>query len=219
MPAPARRRAPRRHAVLRAGRSDPHRPGADGLRNARVGFAARHGAGDPQHPRRLPVLGRRRLQEGAGAVGRRTHSAGGRADAAAAVEHPAARRADQPPGSRLEGGAARRARRLRRHAHLRVARPVLRRAARDQDHRGRATAPRPSIRARTRSSCGTRSTQAGPGPAAPGTATRPSAKKTRPHSRAAPLRLSRSPADEREEAGRRRGAGRSRAPTRLDAPA
>ena len=75
-----------------------------------VRLADAHGAGDPQHPRRLPLLGRRRLQAGAGAVGRRAHAARGRADAAAAVEHAAARRADQPSRSRLEGSAARRAR-------------------------------------------------------------------------------------------------------------
>ena len=71
------------------------------------------------------------------AVGRRAHAPGGRADAAAAVEHAAARRADQSPRSRLEGSAARRAGRLRRHAHLRVARSLLRRAARHADRRGR----------------------------------------------------------------------------------
>ena len=52
-------------------------------------------------------------------------------------EHAAARRADEPPRPRFEGRAARRARRLRRHADLRLARPVLRRSARDQDHRRR----------------------------------------------------------------------------------
>ena len=114
--------------------------------------------GDPQHPRRLPVLRRRRLQEGGGAVGRRAHAAGRRAHAAAAVEHAAARRADQPPRSRLEGSAARRARRLRRHARLRLARSLLRRAARDPDRRGRPTARRRCIRAPTPSSCGRRST-------------------------------------------------------------
>ena len=40
----ARRRPQRRHAVFRAGRSDAHRSGADGLRNARVGIAAADGA-------------------------------------------------------------------------------------------------------------------------------------------------------------------------------
>ena len=104
-------------------------PGADRLRDAGVGLARPHGAGHPQHPRRLPVLRRRRLQARAGAVGRRAHAPGRRAHAAAAVEPAAARRADQPSRPRLEGGAARRARRLRRHADLRLARPLLRRAA------------------------------------------------------------------------------------------
>ena len=71
------------------------------------------------------------------AVGRRADPAGRRADAAAAVEHAAARRTDQPPGSRLQGSAARRAGRLRRHADLRVARSLLRRTARHEDRRDR----------------------------------------------------------------------------------
>ena len=71
------------------------------------------------------------------AVGRRAHAAGGRAHAAASVERPAPRRADEPSRSRFEGSAARRAGRLRRHARLRLARPLLRRAARDEDHRDR----------------------------------------------------------------------------------
>ena len=54
------------------------------------------------------------------------------------VEPAAAGRTDQPPRSRLEGRPARRARRLRRHAHLRESRPLLRRTARDADHRRRA---------------------------------------------------------------------------------
>ena len=133
----AHRRPPGRDAVLRAGRSDAARAGADGLRNALGRIAAHDGAGHPQHPRRLPVLRRRRLQEGRRAVGRRTHAPRRRAHAAAAVEHAAARRADQSPRHRLEGSAARRARRLRRHADLRLARSLLRREARHEDHRGR----------------------------------------------------------------------------------
>ena len=113
-----------------------------------------HGAGHPQHPRRLPVLRRRRLQEGGRAVGRRAHAPRGRAHAAAPVEHAAARRADQPPRPRLEGRAARRARGLRRHADLRLARPLLRREARDEDRRGRAAARRTAIPGATRNSCG-----------------------------------------------------------------
>ena len=61
----ARRRPPGRDAVLRAGRSDAPRSRADRLRDAAAGLADADGAGDPQHPRRLPVLRRRRLQEGA----------------------------------------------------------------------------------------------------------------------------------------------------------
>ena len=58
----ARRRAPRRDAVLRAGRSDAHGSGADRVRNAGLRLAERHGAGDPQHPRRFSVLRRRCVQ-------------------------------------------------------------------------------------------------------------------------------------------------------------
>ncbi len=53
------------------------------------------------------------------------------------VEHAPAGRTDEPPRSGLEGGAARRPRRLRRHADLRVARPILRRTPGHEDHRGR----------------------------------------------------------------------------------
>ena len=52
------------------------------------------------------------------------------------VEHAAARRADQSSRYRFEGSAARRPRRLRRHADLRLARSVFRRAAGHEDHRG-----------------------------------------------------------------------------------
>ena len=107
----------------------------------------------------LPLLGRRRVQAGRRAVGRRAHASGGRAHAAPPVEHAAARRADEPPRSRLEGRAARRARGLRRHAHLRVARPLLRREAGDEDHRDRPRARRSCIRARTPSSSGARNTR------------------------------------------------------------
>ena len=112
--------------------------GPDGLRNAGVGIADRHGAGDSKHPRRISVFGRRRLQEGRRAVGRRAHAAGGRAHAAATVEHAAARRADEPSRSRFEGRPARSARGLRRHADLRLARSLLRREAGDEDHRDRS---------------------------------------------------------------------------------
>ena len=102
------------------------------------GSPLQHGAGDPQHPRRLPVFWRRRQQARARAVGRGAHAAGGCADAAATVEPAAARRTHQPSRSRLEGSAARRARRLQRHADLRLARPLFRRAARDKDRRDRS---------------------------------------------------------------------------------
>ena len=69
--------------------------------------------------------------------GRRAHAAGGRAHAADSVEHAAARRADEPSRSRLEGHPARSARRLRRHADLRLARSLFRRTARDEDRRDR----------------------------------------------------------------------------------
>ena len=77
------------------------------------------------------------VQAGARAVGRRAHPSGRRAHAAPAVEHAAARRTDQPSRPRLEGGSARRAGGLRRHADLRLARPVFRRTARDANCRDR----------------------------------------------------------------------------------
>ena len=88
------------------------------------------------------------------AVGRRAHAAGRRAHAAAPGEHAAARRADQPPRPRLEGRAARSARGLRRHADLRLARPLLRRPARHEGHRGRPRRASRSTRAPTSSSSG-----------------------------------------------------------------
>ena len=69
-----------------------------GVRDAGRRIAAPHDPGHPRHPRRLPVLRRRCLQVGAGAVGRRADQAGRGAHAAAAFEHDAARRADQPSG-------------------------------------------------------------------------------------------------------------------------
>ena len=53
------------------------------------------------------------------------------------VQHASPRRADQPPRSRLEGRPARGARRLRRHADLRLARSLFRGSPRHQGHRGR----------------------------------------------------------------------------------
>ena len=50
--------------------ADAPRPDAHGLPDARRRRAHPHGAGHPQHPRRVPVLGRRRGQARAGAVGR-----------------------------------------------------------------------------------------------------------------------------------------------------
>ena len=52
---PPRRRPPGGHAVLRAGRSHPARSGAHRLRDPVGRLADAHGAGDPQHPRRLPL--------------------------------------------------------------------------------------------------------------------------------------------------------------------
>jgi ATP-binding cassette subfamily F protein 3 len=123
--------------VLRAGRGHAARSGEDGLRDARLRLADAHGPRHPEHPRRVPLLGRRHLQEVRRALGRRAHAPGRRTHAAATVEPAAAGRADEPPGSRLEGRAAGRAGGLRRHADLRVARPILRRAPRDADHRDR----------------------------------------------------------------------------------
>ena len=100
------------------------------------------------------------------AVRRRAHAAGRGAHAAAAGQHAAARRADQPPRPGLEGRAARSARGLRRHADLRVARSLLRRQARHQDHRGRPRRRSRSIRAPTSSSSGARRSAAAARPAA-----------------------------------------------------
>ena len=58
---PTRARAPRGTRWLCSISGRTRRRGslsADRLRDAIRGFAAHHGAGDPQHPRRLPVLGR-----------------------------------------------------------------------------------------------------------------------------------------------------------------
>ncbi len=85
----ANRRPSPRHAVLRAGRSDAHGSGSDRLRNAGIRLAEQHGSRDPQHPRRLPVFGRRRLQTRESAVGRRADPAGGGAHAASPLEHAA----------------------------------------------------------------------------------------------------------------------------------
>ena len=77
------------------------------------------------------------------------------------VEHAAARRADEPSRSRLEGHPARSARRLRRHADLRLARSVLRREARDQDRGDRPRGGDRVSRAPTRSFCAARSNRTG----------------------------------------------------------
>ena len=76
-------------------------------------------------PGALPLHRRRCLQAGRGALRRRAQPAGaGEADAGAG-ELPDARRADEPPRHRRARGAGRRARRVRRHAALRLARPLL----------------------------------------------------------------------------------------------
>ena len=108
------------------------------VRDAGVRLPGGHGPRDPQHPGRLPVHRGRRLQARQGALGRRAHTAGGGADAAAPFQHAHPGRADQPPRHRLDRRAARRPDRLRRHPHLRLARPLLRRPAGDEDHRRRA---------------------------------------------------------------------------------
>ncbi len=74
-----------------------------------------------------------------------------------AVERPPPRRAHEPPRPRLEGGPARRPRGLRRHARLRLPRPLLRGQARHaRSSRWAAARPR-STRAGTRTSCTGRS--------------------------------------------------------------
>ena len=59
-----------------------------------------------------------------------------RQDAPQRLERAAARRAHEPPRPRLEGGPARRPRGLRRHARLRLPRPLLRGQAGHQGDRG-----------------------------------------------------------------------------------
>ena len=133
----AHRRAPGGDAVLRAGRGGAARSDADRLPDAGRRFAHPDGAAHPHHPRRVPLLRGRHREAGQSAVGRRAHAPGRRAHAAAARQHAAARRADEPPRSRLEGRAARGAGGFRRHADLRVARPLFRRQAGDEGHRDR----------------------------------------------------------------------------------
>ena len=69
----------------------------------------RRRAAAARHPGRVPVLGRRRRQEGVRALGRREGAARARQAAARERELPGARRADQPP----RHGGARRADRTR----------------------------------------------------------------------------------------------------------
>ncbi len=87
----------------------------------------------PQRGGLLPLLGRRRGEEGGRALRRRA-GAGGAGEAAARAGQPArARRAHQPPRPRLLRGAHRGAPRLRRDAALRLARPELPEPARHGD--------------------------------------------------------------------------------------
>ena len=141
-------------------------PDLHDLRNADVGLAGPHGPDDPRHPRRVPLLGRRRLQARRRALRRRAHAPGRGAHAAAAVEHAAPRRADQPPRPRLEGRAARRPHGLRRHAHRRLARPVLHRQAGHEGRRDRERA-RAALSRHLRG-IPLEQDPRGPGPGAPG---------------------------------------------------
>ncbi len=142
------------------------------------------------HPRRLPFFRRRHLQEGRRAFGRRTDAAGRRPHAAPPREHAAPRRAHQPPRPRFEGRPARGARGLRRHADLRLARPLLRRQAGDQDRRSRPRRRSKSIQAPTPSSSGAKhSAPPGrrPGPPPPRRPGRPAARRpTAPRPEACP---------------------------------
>ncbi len=95
-----------------------------------------HGPDDPHDPRRVPVRGGRRLQEGRGPLGGRAQPPRPREDAPHRLERAPPRRAHEPPRPRLEGGPARRPRRLRRDARLRLPRPLLRGQARHEGHRG-----------------------------------------------------------------------------------
>ena len=87
-------------------------------------------------PGRLPLLGRRRPEEGLGALGRREGAARAGQDAAAPGEFPGARRAHQPPRRGGLRGARRRALRLPGDAALHLARPRLHQRARDARGRG-----------------------------------------------------------------------------------
>ena len=88
----AARGASRRNAILRPGRGDTARRLADRARHASRRLAGPDGARHPEHPGRLPLHRRRRVQEGTGALGRRANASRGGSHAAAAVESPAARR-------------------------------------------------------------------------------------------------------------------------------
>ena len=78
----ARPRPQRGHRLLRPGPGRGAHHHAHRLRGDDVGQPDHHGADDPQHPGRLPVLGRRRLQEGGRALGRRAQPARAGQDAA-----------------------------------------------------------------------------------------------------------------------------------------
>ena len=76
----------------------------------------------------LSLFRRRRLQAARRALGRRAQPLRAGAHSGFAVELPAARRADQPPGHARQGRAARSARQLQRHGGLRLARSLLHRS-------------------------------------------------------------------------------------------
>jgi len=82
------------------------------------------------------------VEEGGGPVGRREGAAGPGQDARAPRRAPVHGRADQPPGSRLQGGAGGGALRLHRHHRVHLPRPLLHQSHRHPGGRGRAWAAR-----------------------------------------------------------------------------
>ncbi len=101
------------------------RPRLDDHRTAAEGLPARRAWRAPHAGRRVPVFGRRNRQEDSGAVRRREDAARPGADAVRSAELPGAGRADEPPRSGDEGNARRRARAVRGHNAVRLARPQL----------------------------------------------------------------------------------------------
>ena len=125
----AHARPQRRPRVLRAAPARVARPAPQRARGARVGRGDRRRAAPARPPRRVPVLGRRRREEGGGAVGRGEGAPRARQAAVAPAQLPRARRAHQSPRRRVVRGARGRAARLHRHDAVHLARPRFHRRA------------------------------------------------------------------------------------------